>query len=48
MALGFIDVWNLQDKKDIVLEIWNEINLYEKTRGINRFIGLLFGNLKTY
>lgn len=38
---SFIDVWNLQDKKDIVQEIWNEINLYEKTRGINRFIGLL-------
>lgn len=35
-----IEIWNLQEWKEEILERWNEINLYSKTRGINRFLGL--------
>lgn len=38
---SFIEVWELNDKARLTQEIWNEINLYEKTRGINRFLALL-------
>lgn len=36
----FADEWGLQPRA-AVLKRWNEINLYEKTRGKNRFITLL-------
>lgn len=35
----FADEWNVKNR-DAVLKRWNEINLYEVTRGINRFKGL--------
>ncbi len=35
----FADEWNLPDREK-VLRRWNEINLYERTRGINRFKAL--------
>lgn len=36
-----IEVWGLQDIEAKFLETWNMINLYSKTRGINRFKGLV-------
>lgn len=33
------EVFNIDDKKQF-LENWNRVNLYKKTRGINRFVGL--------
>lgn len=38
---ALIDVWELENYKENCHKIWNEINLYSKTRGINRFLGLL-------
>ncbi len=35
-----VEEWNLEEWKDDILNRWNEINLYSKTRGINRFRGL--------
>lgn len=35
----FADEWQVKDR-EAVLERWNEINLYQLTRGINRFKGL--------
>lgn len=34
------DVWEIADQ-EAFLEIWNDVNLYSKTRGINRFKGLV-------
>jgi phosphoglycolate phosphatase-like HAD superfamily hydrolase len=36
-----VETWNLQDVEERFLEIWNDVNLYTKTRGINRFKGLV-------
>jgi phosphoglycolate phosphatase-like HAD superfamily hydrolase len=36
-----IEVWGLQKIEGKFLETWNMINLYSKTRGINRFKGLV-------
>lgn len=36
-----IEVWGLEDIEEEFLETWNNINLYSKTRGINRFKGLV-------
>lgn len=36
-----VEVWGLQDIEEKFLETWNIINLYSKTRGINRFKGLV-------
>lgn len=33
------DVWDIADH-EVFLKIWNDVNLYTKTRGINRFKGL--------
>ncbi len=33
--------WQLQDIEGHFMEVWNDINLYSKTRGINRFKGLV-------
>lgn len=33
--------WGLEEWRDVILERWNEINLYTMTRGINRFKGLV-------
>ncbi len=43
-----VEVWNLDNIEDIFLKRWNEINLYSKTRGINRFEGVVetFNDLK--
>ena len=35
-----VDEWNLLAWKEAILTRWNDINLYTKTRGINRFKGL--------
>lgn len=35
-----VDEWNLGQWNGKILERWNEINLFSKTRGINRFKGL--------
>ncbi|OPJ62523.1 HAD family hydrolase [Clostridium chromiireducens] len=36
-----VEVWGLQAIEGKFLETWNNINLYSKTRGINRFKGLV-------
>lgn len=36
-----VEVWGLQEIKARFLEVWNNVNLYSKTRGINRFKGLV-------
>jgi phosphoglycolate phosphatase-like HAD superfamily hydrolase len=36
-----VEVWGLQAIEEKFLETWNYINLYSKTRGINRFKGLV-------
>lgn len=36
-----VEEWGLQAHRERVLARWNQINLYERTRGINRFKGLL-------
>lgn len=36
----FADEWHITEHRDEVLARWNQINLYEMTRGINRFKGL--------
>lgn len=36
-----VEVWKLQAIEERFLETWNDINLYSKTRGINRFKGLV-------
>lgn len=35
-----VEEWALQEWSGLILEKWNEINLYTMTRGINRFKGL--------
>lgn len=35
-----VDQWQLDPWRDEILHRWNEINLYQLTRGINRFAGL--------
>lgn len=35
-----VEEWGLEKHKDEILTRWNEVNLYTKTRGINRFKGL--------
>lgn len=35
-----VEIFGMQEYKDELLELWNNYNLYEKTRGINRFKGL--------
>lgn len=35
-----VDEWGLQQWKDEILRRWNDINLFQMTRGINRFKGL--------
>lgn len=37
----FVREWNLERVQEQALKRWNDINLYEKTRGQNRFITLL-------
>ncbi|MBP3890664.1 MAG: HAD hydrolase-like protein [Solobacterium sp.] len=37
---SFIETWGLQDHAKEIHEIWDSINLYEKSRGINRFLAL--------
>jgi phosphoglycolate phosphatase-like HAD superfamily hydrolase len=36
-----IEEWELQHIEKRFLEVWNKVNLYSKTRGINRFKGLV-------
>lgn len=36
----FADEWSITENREKVLKRWNEINLFEITRGINRFKGL--------
>lgn len=35
-----IEIFDLHHHNDYILSYWNELNLYSKTRGINRFAGL--------
>lgn len=37
---SLIYVWNLEDHSKEIHEMWDSINLYEKSRGINRFLAL--------
>ena len=37
----FIDIFNLNEHSKEIHKIWDDINLYEKTRGINRFIAIV-------
>lgn len=37
----FIDVFGLKDHSKEIHEIWDSINLYEKSRGVNRFIAII-------
>jgi len=36
-----VEIWDLNNIETRFLEIWNNVNLYSKTRGINRFKGLV-------
>ena len=36
-----VNTWDLHHIKDHFLKVWNDINLYTKTRGINRFKGVV-------
>lgn len=36
-----VAIWGLEDFQDVFLKTWNEINLYTRTRGINRFKGVV-------
>ena len=36
-----VNIWDLHHIKDRFLEVWNDINLYTQTRGINRFKGVV-------
>ena len=36
-----VDVYGMDDIREQVLDIWNRVNLYSMTRGINRFLGLM-------
>lgn len=36
-----IEIWGLQEIETRFLEVWHQVNLYSKTRGINRFKGLV-------
>lgn len=36
-----VEVWGLKEVESKFLEVWNNVNLYSKTRGINRFKGLV-------
>ncbi len=36
-----VNIWDLHHIKDRFLKVWNDINLYTKTRGINRFKGVV-------
>lgn len=36
-----IEIWNLQSVEAKFLQVWSMVNLYSKTRGINRFKGLV-------
>lgn len=36
-----IKVWQLEEYQEEILTLWDKINLYDTTRGINRFLGLL-------
>lgn len=38
---AFIETWHLEDKATYVQDLWNQFNLYNETRGLNRFIGLV-------
>ncbi len=38
---AFIEEWHLEDKEAYVQDLWNRFNLYNETRGVNRFIGLV-------
>jgi hypothetical protein len=35
-----VDEWGLQQWEEEILHRWNDINLFQMTRGINRFKGL--------
>ena len=37
----FIDIFELNDHAEKMHEIWDSINLYEKSRGVNRFIAII-------
>lgn len=37
----FIAEWGLEDHSAEIQKIWNEINLYSSTRGVNRYIALV-------
>ena len=37
---ALISTWKLQNCADEVQQKWNQVNLFSKTRGINRFLGL--------
>ncbi len=37
---SFLEEWNLTEHAEAVQAVWNEINLYEKSRGVNRFLAL--------
>ncbi len=38
---SFIDIWGLDAHRDEIQKMWDEINLYSKDRGVNRFIALV-------
>src|SRR5207248_3161049 len=36
-----VEVWGLQKVNDRFIEVWKMVNLFSRTRGINRFKGLV-------
>lgn len=39
-APEMIKTWGLHEREDYILNLWYDLNLYTRTRGINRFKGL--------
>lgn len=38
---SFIEEWGLEDRRNEIQKIWDKINLFSSTRGVNRFIALV-------
>lgn len=38
---AFIHAWDLENDKDTIQNMWNDINLFQASRGVNRFIALV-------
>lgn len=40
LGRSFIEVWGLEEHAQEVQRVWDSVNLYERSRGVNRFLAL--------